>query len=88
MDQLVKQGYERSRTSIQWIFIAENLIALLRDKRYFTKRETALVESFNSLIRHYLAIFKPSFMIAVDITSMWTSTSKHKVTNADNLECY
>jgi insertion element IS1 protein InsB len=29
----------------------------LREKRYFTKKETALVESFNSLIRHYLARF-------------------------------
>ncbi len=27
------------------------------DKHYFTKKETALVESFNSLIRHYLARF-------------------------------
>ena len=26
-------------------------------KHYFTKAETALVESFNSLIRHYLARF-------------------------------
>ncbi len=29
----------------------------LADKHYFTKKETALVESFNSLIRHYLARF-------------------------------
>mgnify|MGYP006287349147 CR=1 FL=1 len=28
-------------------------------KYYFTKSETALVESFNSLIRHYLARFNP-----------------------------
>ncbi len=27
------------------------------EKHYFTKKETALVESFNSLIRHYLARF-------------------------------
>lgn len=27
------------------------------DKHYYTKKETALVESFNSLIRHYLARF-------------------------------
>ncbi|MGX6960742.1 MAG: IS1 family transposase [Rickettsia endosymbiont of Pentastiridius leporinus] len=26
-------------------------------KHYFTKKETALVESFNSLLRHYLARF-------------------------------
>ncbi len=29
----------------------------LGEKHYFTKKETALVESFNSLIRHYLARF-------------------------------
>ena len=30
---------------------------LISNKHYFTKSETALVESFNSLIRHYLARF-------------------------------
>jgi insertion element IS1 protein InsB len=29
----------------------------IANKHYFTKAETALVESFNSLIRHYLARF-------------------------------
>ena len=29
----------------------------IADKHCFTKKETALVESFNSLIRHYLARF-------------------------------
>ena len=29
----------------------------IASKHYFTKKETALVESFNSLIRHYLARF-------------------------------
>ena len=29
----------------------------IADKHYNTKKETALVESFNSLLRHYLARF-------------------------------
>lgn len=29
----------------------------IANKHYFTKAETALVESFNSLLRHYLARF-------------------------------
>ncbi|MGX6960724.1 MAG: IS1 family transposase [Rickettsia endosymbiont of Pentastiridius leporinus] len=30
---------------------------IISEKHYMTKKETALVESFNSLIRHYLARF-------------------------------
>ena len=58
-------------------------------KHYFTKAETALVESFNSLIRHYLARFnrktkrysKALDMIQASILMLFNKTTLMSIVN-------